>query len=114
MDAAYAGFMQEPETEPTAEPSPEDTGAARASATNSVDATAHQPLVDRVRARTQELEQILAEMPPEATNARGEIETALATVRPMLTGDLAKVPAVVMVDLNRWLERTKHVGESNR
>jgi hypothetical protein len=111
--------MQDPETETTSDaPATEQPPAMDAvtedRAVNSVDATAHQPLVDRVAARTRELESLLQELPADAASKREEITTALATVKPMLTGDLAKVPAVVMVDLNRWLERNKHVGEQNK
>jgi hypothetical protein len=78
---------------------------------NSVDATAHQPLVERAAARKLELEALLAKLPATEVTNRSEITFALATVETLLTGDLAHIPAVVAADLNRWLERTKHVGE---
>lgn len=99
---------------PTAMEPPPAPSDAVAHPVNSVDASAHQPLVERVTARTRELETLLAALPEDAGTVREEIATALATVKPMLTGDLSKVPAVVMVDLNRWLERNKHVGEQNK
>jgi hypothetical protein len=111
--------MQNPETEMTSDapPATEQPPAASDVAThpvNSVDATAHQPIVERVAARVRELESLLEALPADAASKREEISTALATVKPMLTGDLAKVPPVVGVDLNRWLERNKHVGEQNK
>lgn len=79
---------------------------------NSVDATAHQPIVNRVMARKEELERLL-ETVPEHDRTRDDIALALSTIEPLLTGDLAHVPAVVAADMNRWLERNKHVGESS-
>ena len=78
---------------------------------NSVDATAHQPLVDRVQARKLELEGLLAGLNDNDLGTKGDIGLALATVNELLTGDLANVPPVVGVDMNRWLERNKHLGE---
>lgn len=78
---------------------------------NSVDATAHQPLVARVQARKLELEMVLESLPATDLTTRSDIGIALATVNDLLTGDLEHVPSVVAVDLNRWLERTKHVAE---
>jgi hypothetical protein len=80
---------------------------------NSVDATTGQPLVARVMARKLELEALLAALPLEDLNARGDIGLALSTIADLLTGDLEHVPSVVAVDMNRWLERTKHVAERN-
>ena len=80
--------------------------------TNSVDATMGQPLIDRVVARKQELEALLAGLPEDDTRQRADIEHALGTVESMMTGDLTQVPAVVAVDLNTWLERHKHLAES--
>jgi hypothetical protein len=78
---------------------------------NSVDATSGQPIVARVMMRKQELETALAELPAENGRARTDLELALSTIGAMLTGDLANVPHVVVVDMSRWLERTKHLAE---
>ncbi len=80
---------------------------------NSVDATAGQPLVARVMARRQELDDILAQLPASDLDLRNEITFAISTVDQLLTGNLEAIPAVVAVDLNRWLERNKHLGERN-
>lgn len=77
---------------------------------NSVDATSGQPIVARVMARKHELEALLASLPEDDTS-RGDIALALSTIDDLLTGDLHHVPAVVAVDMNRWLERNKHLGE---
>ncbi|HLL25075.1 MAG TPA: hypothetical protein VK427_23230 [Kofleriaceae bacterium] len=86
--------------------------ATQAPHINSVDATMGQPIVARVMARQAELEGILADLPESDVTLRNEITFALDTVAQLLTGDLEQVPAVVVVDMNRWLERNKHLGES--
>lgn len=78
---------------------------------NSVDATSGQPMVARVTARKQELEALLAALDPADVKGRDDINLALATIGDLLTGDLEHVPAVVVVDMNRWLERNKHLAE---
>ena len=78
---------------------------------NSVDATSGQPIVVRVMVRKHELEAVLAELPAEDGRARADLELALSTIGAMLTGDLGNVPHVVVVDMSRWLERTKHLAE---
>src|SRR3954447_2071214 len=78
---------------------------------NSVDATRGQPLAMRILARKNELEDALAELGPHDTVERQSIETALATVSLLMTGDLAHPSEVVARDLNRWLERNKHLGQ---
>jgi hypothetical protein len=80
---------------------------------NSVDATAHQPLVERVTARKLELETIRDSLPETDTSTREAIGFALAAVSELLTGDLEKIPSVVAIDLNRWLERNKHLAIQN-
>jgi hypothetical protein len=79
---------------------------------NSVDATMGQPIVARVMARKLELETILAAMPESNLLARSNIELALGTINVLLTGDLTKVPAVVVADMSKWLEHNKHLAES--
>lgn len=79
---------------------------------NSVDATRGQPLAARVLARKDELEVALAELGPYDTFERQAIETALMRIYALMTGDLAHPPECVARDLNRWLERTKHLGQA--
>jgi hypothetical protein len=78
---------------------------------NSTDATRGQPLAARVLARKDELEDALADLGPYDTPLRQAIETALATVYSLMTGDLAHPSDVVARDLSRWLERNKHLGQ---
>ena len=77
---------------------------------NTVDATRGQPLAMRILARKDELEDALAELGPHDTVERQAIETALAAVYMLMTGNLAHPPAAVAFELNRWLERTKYLG----
>jgi len=79
---------------------------------NSSDATVGQPLVLRVMQRKAELEGLLWNLSEDDIATRSAIDLALATVAPLLTGDLGNVPPVVKADLSRWLERNKHVAES--
>ena len=78
---------------------------------NTTDATRGQPLWARVLARKDELEDALAELGPHDAIERMSIETALATVYLLMTGDLAHPSDVVARDLNRWLERNKHLAQ---
>ena len=79
---------------------------------NSSDATTGQPMVVRVQARKAELEARLTTLREDDLQTRSDIDLALATIGELLTGDLAHVPPVVSADMNRWLERNKHVAES--
>ena len=79
--------------------------------TNSTDATRGQPLAARVLARKDELEDALAELGPRDVLLRQAVETALATVYALMTGDLAHPSDVIARDLNRWLERNKHLAQ---
>jgi hypothetical protein len=87
------------------------SGVISAKLENSVDATRGQPLAMRVLARKDELEDALAELGAHDLVERQAIETALTAVYLLMTGDLAHPPAVVARDLNRWLERNKHLGQ---
>jgi hypothetical protein len=78
---------------------------------NSTDATRGKPLALRVLARKDELEDALAELGPHDSVERIAIETALATIYALMTGDLAHPSAVVARDLNSWLERNKHLAQ---
>jgi hypothetical protein len=78
---------------------------------NSTDATRGQPLALRILARKDELEDALAELGRHDGVERVAIETALATVYALMTGDLAHPSDVVARDLNCWLERNKHLAQ---
>lgn len=77
---------------------------------NTTDATRGQPLAARVLARKVELEDALADCRPHEMLRRTTLETALATVYALMTGDLAHPPDVIAHALNDWLERNKHLG----
>ena len=79
--------------------------------TNSTDATRGQPLAARVLQRKDELEDALANLGPYDVLLRQAIETALATAYALMTGDIAHPSDVVARDLNRWLERNKHLAQ---
>jgi hypothetical protein len=74
------------------------------------DATRGQPLALRAQKRSAELEALALALPP-GDMLRSEIELALSTVSELLTGDLDDLAATTAVDLDRWLESTKHLGE---
>ena len=78
---------------------------------NTTDATRGQPLAARVLARKNELEDALADLGPYDTPLRQAIETALATVYSLMTGDIAHPSDVVAQGLSRWLERNKHLAQ---
>jgi hypothetical protein len=78
---------------------------------NTTDATRGQPLAARVLARKNELEDALADLGPYDTPLRQAIETALATVYLLMTGDIAHPSDVVAHGLSRWLERNKHLAQ---
>lgn len=79
---------------------------------NSTDATIGQPIVERVLFRKAELEEALERVDDPASQLYADISLALSTVEQLLSGDLERVPAVVVADMNNWLERNKHVAES--
>jgi hypothetical protein len=93
-------------------PAADAQGAGAPHHLNSVDATIGQPMVARVIARKQELETLLASLSMDDIRTRGDIGLALSTIGELLTGDLTHVPPVVVADMNRWLERNKHLAES--
>ena len=66
-------------------------------------------LVARVVARKAELEGLLDALPEDDVGAQGDLYLALATINDLLTGDLENVPAVVVADMSRWLERHEHL-----
>ena len=78
---------------------------------NTTDATRGQPLWARVLARKNELEDALAELGRHDVIERTAIETALATVYALMTGDLAHPSDVVARSLTHWLERNKHLAQ---
>ena len=78
---------------------------------NSTDATRGEPLALRAQKRRAELEMALEKLPADQLRARSDIELALASVDTMLTGDLETLSDATSVELNRWLENTKHLAE---
>ena len=76
---------------------------------NTTDATRGQPLAARVLARKAELEDALADCGRHETLRRTALETALAGIYSLITGDLAHPPDVIARALNNWLERNKHL-----
>jgi hypothetical protein len=78
---------------------------------NSTDATRGQPLVLRVLHRKNELEDALADLGRGDTLLRQAIEMALSRVYLLITGDLAHPSELLARDLNRWLERNKHLAQ---
>jgi len=72
---------------------------------NSTDATRGQRLAARVLARKDELEDALADLCPRDVLMRQAIETALATIYSLMTGDIAHPSDVVARALNRMRER---------
>ncbi len=76
---------------------------------NTTDATRGQPLAARVLARKIELEDALADVGPHDGLRRALIETALAGIYALMTGDLAHPSRVVAHAMNAWLERNKHI-----
>ncbi len=78
---------------------------------SSAEASRHLFLGERVLVRKQELESALESCKAEDSLLRETLEFALATLEPMLTGDLAHPSAVVAHDLNLWLERHKHLAQ---
>jgi hypothetical protein len=77
---------------------------------NTTDATRGQPLAARVLARKNELEDALADCGSSQVLRRTALQTALATVYALMTGDLAHPPEVIAYALNAWLERNKHLA----
>lgn len=67
-------------------------------------------LAAHVLERKNDLEDALADLGPHDVVARQAIETALATIYPLITGDLAHLPDVVARRLSRWLERNRHLA----
>lgn len=78
---------------------------------NSTDATRGQPLVLRVLHRKNELEDALADAGRNEVMLRQAIEMALARVYQLITGDLAHPSELLARDLDRWLEKNKHLAQ---
>jgi len=77
---------------------------------NTVEATRGQPLIARVLARKIELEDALADCAPHEEVQRSAIQTALAAIYGLMTGDLVHPSSVVARALSAWLERHKYVA----
>lgn len=78
---------------------------------NTTDATRGEPIAMRARTRKAELEKAHDLLPTTAVRARTDIEMALAEVNQWLAGDVEHLSHVTSAELNRWLERTKHLAE---
>lgn len=78
---------------------------------NSVDATTGQPMIARVLTRKAELEARRETLREDDLQTRSEIDLSLQTIGELLTGDLAHIPPVVVADMSKWLERSKHIAE---
>jgi hypothetical protein len=70
----------------------------------------HPSLINQVQTRRDELTLALTHLGKDDTHSRTEIERALGSLIPMLTGDLDHVPDMVSRDLTRWLDVNKRVG----
>lgn len=77
---------------------------------NTTDATVGQTLRIRVETRKAELEAALTSSTLD-TRTRRDLELALGEVQGLLTGDLDRIPKVVAIELNNWLEANKHLDE---
>ena len=66
---------------------------------------------ERVLARKDELEDALVDLRRSDALERQAIETAQATVYALMTGDIAHASDVVARDLDRWIERNKHLAQ---
>lgn|ERR1700689_4119635 len=80
---------------------------------NTTDATRGEPLATRAQKRRAELEQALAKLDVAELRERSDIENAVTAVDELLTGDLVHLGDATAAALNRWLENTKHLAESN-
>jgi hypothetical protein len=87
------------------------SGVMSAQLENTTDATRGQPLAARILARKDELEDALAELGRYDTLERLTIETALATVYALMTGNLSHPSDVIARNLSAWLERNKYVAQ---
>lgn len=78
---------------------------------NSVDATTGQPMIARVLQRKAELEAIRQTLHETDLHTLSDIDVALQTIEGLLTGDHANIPPVVVADMSKWLERSRHLAE---
>jgi hypothetical protein len=78
---------------------------------NTTDATRGEALATRALERQAELELALEQLPEDELRARNDIELALSSVNPLMTGDLENLSDATASEINRWLERTKHLAE---
>jgi hypothetical protein len=79
---------------------------------NTTDATRGKPLVDRVELRCNEMRADLDKLAADALREREDLELALSAAEGMLTGDRDNLSDVIADDMNRWLERNKHLAET--
>ena len=81
---------------------------------NTTESLRGHPLAERVLARQAELEAALVNLGTTESVEGAAIETALASLAQLLTGDVDHPDTVVAHDLNNWLERNKYLGLSAR
>ncbi|MBL0216702.1 MAG: hypothetical protein IPQ07_22820 [Myxococcales bacterium] len=86
------------------------TNAMEHGSSNTTDATIGLSLRMRVEARKAEIEAAIASTTLDARTRR-DLESALGAVDGLLTGDLDRIPKVVAIELNTWLEASKHLDE---
>jgi len=110
LDRPREQAMKDWTTTAPAEPTESTEPAAGKGTSNSTEEMRGQPLAARVKARVAELEQALADLEPDETVMRREIEQALATVASLSTGDIGHPPDAVAAQLSDWLERNRHLG----
>lgn len=78
---------------------------------NSTDATRGEPLAMRAQKRKLELERALEKVPAEDERARTDINTAVASISALLTGDVDHLSDTTAAELSRLLESSKHLAE---
>ncbi len=86
------------------------TNAHNQTTSNTTDATVGQSLRTRVETRKAEIEIAISNSTLD-TRTRRDLELALGEVQSLLTGDLDRIPKVVAIELNTWLEASKHLDE---
>jgi electron transfer flavoprotein alpha subunit len=79
---------------------------------NTVETMRGHPLAERVLARQAELEAALINIESGQSVEAIAIETALASLAQLLTGDVDHPASMVAHDLNNWLERNRYLGLS--
>ncbi len=79
---------------------------------NSTDATRGLPLVDRVQLRLDELIRLRDECPADRQRARADLEVAILGGETLLADHGGSLSDARGIEMNRWLERNKHLAEA--